>query len=1128
MSLARKTPSMERSSSSCRATTPDPPCTSMLRRDAPVSQRTSSCLQMLSDLLGGEALYSPSTDPSHQRMIPSAPQSPPSPSSPHSPTLSRSASVPHDDATDANANGGEADESRPFSLSRWLSFRRFSSPRSDDHHQHQHHPHHDSCRERSVSSHLPVVDEQREYASEVMTTPYCPSDHHGERDGYEAGRAAVRFRTASEESSWSGLTVVGNLSTSYVPSEPDVDRTLSEDDTGWHPSSFSPMPPPPSVATPTPQHTAEPSEIDQLLHFAGCGGTRRSSSSPSPCHPDEASSGSSSRNAPFLGGLFDSFLSDGTHGSFETEVYRPSVDAGDEHDHDEWEEEDDASENEAADDAMSVKFLFASPLTMCGPDGQLCPLPPLDWYEELRTLEHAFQTAGRSDVAIEASVATTAALRSLLTLGGGQLLHLSAHGLEGGLAFEDGRGSAHVATPAFFRTLLEAVYSGASSVDDTDNAEGCSSDVQLVFLNCCHSYEIGVAIASAGIPHVICVSNTVQDQAARQFTAGFYLALASGKDVGVAYMLGRAAVQSAPHNYNTDAESFVLLPHDGNHSQVLCPSASSSNSKPRPRDDPRPPSLSPPSPSGQSQHSTHNNNTWLCERSKPPRMTSGESPGGPGPVCSSVPCSPGGSGGLSLSLPPSLMALPSGHPSIVLPHLASSPLLQRWQQSRCPVIRQLPIVFGWIGFGSTPDDQAHSIPATTLPTPAPTPTSAQQPSLMSRLFGIQRSVSTEPAPSVTGTERRKPARRVSCFVKRHLPQPPEDFVGRTLDVWVVLQLLDRRRLVLLHGEEGVGKTAVCEEVSRYCALRGEEIFPGGVIFLRLAPLSNLPLSVEGSSCGYRVVKETTNIIHNLLATVLEVPQFPPGHRRIKHASSARDRAASEHTVEGGSFVSDEGESNVDLEGWRWRETVRVLTERLRKGRCLLVLDGVDDFLKAGGLQAVLTQLLLGDVHSVLNHDLHPHMTEGLEGLHIVVSARTCSLSTRPNYPPLPHHKASTLPNNTDGPSDDTSRKPIQLISEGKVKVVSQELMPLDRAASADLFLRRVGRPLCVRDVSGRGGSSGSGGGEGGVLGRDEAMDRLMQHPIMERLKGNPRSIIEMAQLVTPQLANLAALISYQE
>ena len=65
----------------------------------------------------------------------------------------------------------------------------------------------------------------------------------------------------------------------------------------------------------------------------------------------------------------------------------------------------------------------------------------------------------------------------------------------------------------------------------------------------------------------------------------------------------------------------------------------------------------------------------------------------------------------------------------------------------------------------------------------------------------------------------------------HLPQPPEDFEGREIDMHRTINNLSAKRMVTLIGDEGIGKTAVAAAVSQYISERS--MFEDGVVYVRL-------------------------------------------------------------------------------------------------------------------------------------------------------------------------------------------------------------------------------------------------------------------------------------------------------
>jgi len=55
--------------------------------------------------------------------------------------------------------------------------------------------------------------------------------------------------------------------------------------------------------------------------------------------------------------------------------------------------------------------------------------------------------------------------------------------------------------------------------------------------------------------------------------------------------------------------------------------------------------------------------------------------------------------------------------------------------------------------------------------------------------------------------------------ERALPSLPEDFLGRAVDVWATFQHLRNRRVVVVSGQPGVGKSGVLDSVRRACVLQ---------------------------------------------------------------------------------------------------------------------------------------------------------------------------------------------------------------------------------------------------------------------------------------------------------------------
>lgn len=67
-----------------------------------------------------------------------------------------------------------------------------------------------------------------------------------------------------------------------------------------------------------------------------------------------------------------------------------------------------------------------------------------------------------------------------------------------------------------------------------------------------------------------------------------------------------------------------------------------------------------------------------------------------------------------------------------------------------------------------------------------------------------------------------------------IPSPCEDFVGRSHELWTVVQMLQRHRLVNVHGRRGSGKTAIVTQLAHHVRLRkSEAFFKDGVFFVSL-------------------------------------------------------------------------------------------------------------------------------------------------------------------------------------------------------------------------------------------------------------------------------------------------------
>ncbi|KAG1685317.1 hypothetical protein DVH05_008479 [Phytophthora capsici] len=167
-------------------------------------------------------------------------------------------------------------------------------------------------------------------------------------------------------------------------------------------------------------------------------------------------------------------------------------------------------------------------------------------------------------ISVVAKFANTDTFRAMVTLGC-RALHFSGHGDENHLYFEDGMGLVH---PIPHKGLQELFSAGGG---------GGESTLRLVFVSACSSAPLAFAFVSCGIPHVIGVrtNQKIEDYAAIEFTRAFYLALATGKSVGASFTIAQQSVAKSPNIRGpmAVAEKFMLLPEDGDHSEIIFPLA---------------------------------------------------------------------------------------------------------------------------------------------------------------------------------------------------------------------------------------------------------------------------------------------------------------------------------------------------------------------------------------------------------------------------------------------------------------------------------------------------------------------------------------------------------------------------
>jgi len=171
----------------------------------------------------------------------------------------------------------------------------------------------------------------------------------------------------------------------------------------------------------------------------------------------------------------------------------------------------------------------------------------------------------------------------------------------------------------------------------------------------------------------------------------------------------------------------------------------------------------------------------------------------------------------------------------------------------------------------------------------------------------------------TGTPLRGPAHRHAAWLHDstwptrlyHLPNPPEDFLGRSSDMFRTVTSILTRRLVTLVGLRGVGKSALAAAACNYIALRN--YLPDGIVMIRLE--------------GKRTLEELVKVCKR------EVKRQLP--------SIAGDDEASTSSSGSGVMGGGNGGGSGSFEDWLERDQ-EWLFSRLRHLKCLLVLDHIEE------------------------------------------------------------------------------------------------------------------------------------------------------------------------------------------
>eukprot|EP00644_Phytophthora_capsici_P002118 jgi/Phyca11/17333/fgenesh1_pg.PHYCAscaffold_27_\ len=177
------------------------------------------------------------------------------------------------------------------------------------------------------------------------------------------------------------------------------------------------------------------------------------------------------------------------------------------------------------DNALDLVVLHAAPLVIKDSRHRIYPMEKLDLEAERREISNSLLTdVQHKAIHVRFDIASADILRSLMTAWKCTVLHFSGHGLgqRAALCFEDGAGCTHLITPDALRQLMfsgdrkQQQVAGATPVEMKTAEVGVAGpkpldgNVQLVFVNACHSQKVASVFLNAGIPHVVAKLSTVR------------------------------------------------------------------------------------------------------------------------------------------------------------------------------------------------------------------------------------------------------------------------------------------------------------------------------------------------------------------------------------------------------------------------------------------------------------------------------------------------------------------------------------------------------------------------------------------------------------------------------------------
>lgn len=770
-----------------------------------------------------------------------------------------------------------------------------------------------------------------------------------------------------------------------------------------------------------------------------------------------------------------------------------------------------------------VVLLYASPLCYRDMARRPTPMPQIPFEREWDTMVQAYDEAAvalreasccapprsqgssrpqwrKPGAALAAQPLTAGSLQRTVApvaaSGVASVVHLSAHGVRDCLVLEDGQGTAHLLSCEMLRRMLDL---------HSEPASPATAGLRLVILNACSLQAIGAQFVQGGVPHVICSSADLRDSASHVFLRSLYSNLFQGSSIARAFDAACVALRSdSEATTRAAADHFVLLPQGSAHHEVLFqPEWSIASSM-----EATAPANSVALPAGHSAAARSRLSfTGFSDGTLTARTTTAEGTGSStegleesgcsdGPHSSAESSSLGGRHGDTTS---SSDSDESGH----FCDGAGSP-----EEARLlPPARADAGAGAGARAGREARARARLAGGSGAETPAAAAAARRRTARSEGLTGrftkplLRRSSCASAAPAA-------PAALPTPF-GRVVPPVPEDFLGRALDTWSVLQHLGSRRAVVVCGapgeEHGVGKSAVLDAVHRAFALQ----MGGMCVAVQLQSLSHADAAAVGAG-GW--IEKVTSAVQQAAFECREL-WWPAGGGGAGPRPAARTFSAPRPSLGGSGALR--------------RRPLRGGSSRVSTSRS--VSCGFHALSDPITVEAALTELItematLSDLCEARCREWPAACSR------ILLLLDECDHLIQQQH--FQDAVADVLQHCSAYQVVLSTHQRMVGTAGGRFKVVHHPIEGLSAPDAARLFLRRAQRPLRWGELlSGQSGSLAGGGGGGPaaavaaavgatqdprspvVIRRENeaaVLGLVAAHPSVAAQRGNPRRLIELA------------------